>query len=438
MTALQRGMPVRHRVYGPGIVQGKVGGDFARVFFPSIGQEKVVAAAELAISVEGPAVPPAKRPPQPVKGLSEAAHEARKTIECLRQGIPPPNRLESWTVGLDEVRQKLGAALHDATETRRGSSIIVEGPFGCGKSHIGRWAREIALRRAIGVMQIDLDGMALSLSNAAVLTARLLASLELPDGNGRVLQPPGLGTLLRECGNRLRGVKVKGLEEFEFFMKRWEAFDADEEAVEILESFLAGELAAATAQSGLRASLGDHSLVVPALRMNYSTRQDRVVARVDQLLRLYRLAERCGTKGILIIVDELDHDHGGDHWRPDAVDPGIQTFRLLSERGPFVTLFLATPGIAELRGGGVREVRLPVLSQQQLRAIFARTIEAYVAAEPSVHPPGNLEALFGQAWVLYGKQYQARGWGPRFFVRAAIEACDLARTRGISVDELQF
>jgi hypothetical protein len=287
-------------------------------------------------------------------------------------------------------------------------------------------------------MHVDLDGMALRLTNPAVLTARLLASFELADGHGGVHQPPGLGTLLRESGGRLRGIKVKGLDHFEFFLKRWEAFEGDEEAVEVLEGFLAGELAASAAQVRLRASLGDHTLVVPALRMNYGSRDDRVVARVDEILRLHQLAERCDSKGTLIIVDELDHDHGSGRWRPEAVRPGLETFRLLAEKGPFVTLFLATPGISELKGPRVREVRLPPFSDDQLRSVFAKTINAYCVAEPSLPPPGSLDRLFGQAWVLYAKQYQAKGWGPRFFVRAAVEACELARSRGIPVGDLEF
>jgi hypothetical protein len=415
-----------------------IGDDLVRVVFQSIDQEKVVLIAELELIHGTLLVPVAPKGPRSVKAVSAAAHESRKVIECLRQGVPPPNGLEAWTIGLDDVRQRLGAALADASGRRQGSSIVVEGPFGCGKSHVGRWARELALKRGLAVMQVDLDGAALSFSNPAVLTARLLASLELPDGRGGILQPPGLGTLLREAGSRLGGVAVKGIEEFAFFLKRWDAFDGNEEAIEVLESFLAGELAASTAQARLRTSLGEPALVVPALRMNYGSRRDRVGARVDQMLRLYQLAERCGTKGVLVIVDELDHDHGGGRWKTDSVQPGIDTFRSLGEKGPFVTLFLATPGIAELKGPRFRDVQLPVLNEQHLRIVFAKTIEAYVAAEPSVPRPGNLEPLFGQAWLLYVKQYKQKGWGPRFFVRVAVEACDLARSRGISVGDLQF
>jgi hypothetical protein len=334
-SALAPGAIARHRLYGVGTVRACIGVT-VRIFFPSIGQEKVVLAEELgALAVASKAGrPPTIDVPRPPDGDVVGR---RQLVECLRQGIPPTRNVSAWTVGFDDVRGRLGAALDDAVRRRKGSAVVIEGPYGQGKSHVGRWARELALQRAVAVMEVDLDGAALSLTNPALLMARLLASIELPDGKGGALEPVGLGTVLREAGPRLAGVVPPGLSQFAFFLQRWAAFEADEAAIEILERFLSGEVATAHAQAALRSCLGALHLILPTLRMNYGTRDDRLRARVDQLLRILELAERCGTRGVLVIIDELDHDRRGSHWKADKLKPALEMFANLAQGGPFVT-----------------------------------------------------------------------------------------------------
>jgi hypothetical protein len=435
-SALAPGAIARHRLYGIGTVRACIG-ETVRIFFPSIGQEKVVLADELGASAVASKAgrPPTIDVPPPPDGDFVGR---RQLVECLRQGIPPTRNVSAWTVGFDDVRGRLGAAFDDAVRRRKGSAVVIEGPYGQGKSHVGRWARELALQRSVAVMEVDLDGAALSLTNPALLMARLLASIELPDGKGGALEPVGLGTLLREAGPRLAGVAPPALSHFAFFLQRWAAFEADEAAIEILERFLSGEIAAAHAQAALRSCLGAVHLILPTLRMNYGTRDDRLRARADQLSRILELAERCGARGVLVIIDELDHDRRGSHWKADKLRPALEMFAYLAQGGPFVTLFLATPGIVELDVGHSRRVQLPSLSLTELQQLFARAVGAYAAADAQLQLGSHLEELFGRTWDLYERGFRNLGWGPRFFVRAAIEACDVARARGVPVSEVTF
>lgn len=448
--ALQKGDRVRHRVYGEGIVEGLVsGGGIVRVYFESIAQAKPMTVDELvreptrlpgsspilavpptiARVVGGPAGPSVPAPPV-------GSGRERLTLECLRQGLPPAGRLEAWTVGLDDVRTRLGAAIEDASQRRRGSILVVEGDYGHGKSHVGRWAREIALKRNLAVMEIDLDGLSLSLTNPGQLLARLLASLELPDGKGSAQPTRGLGVLLQAAGARLGGVVPKDLSEFGFFLKRWEAWHADEDAVELLEQFLSGELSAAKAQREFRSRLADPGLIVPALRMNFGRQEERVHARASQMERLLRLAEQCGARGMLVVIDELDQDQGGRYWDAGRVRTGLGMFEQIS--GPLVTMLLAIPGISELKVGPLRNVRLPALGQQDLKLLVQRTVDLYRRVHPRWNPGDSFDRFFNNLWILYRSRFEKLGWGPRFFVRATVEACELSAARGTLLADLEL
>lgn len=444
--AFQKGDRINHRVYGDGIVEGVVtGGGIARVYFESIAQTKPMLVGELSLAAPSRAgaspvatAPPTTARPAPVIDAGGGSGSERLTLECLRQGLPPVGKLEAWTVGLDDVRTKLGAAIEDASQRRRGSILVVEGDYGQGKSHVGRWAREIALKRNLAVMEIELDGQALSLTNPGQLLARLLASLELPDGKGGAQPSGGLGVLLQVAGARLRGVVPKELSEFSFFLKRWEDWHADEEAVELLEQFLSGELSAAKAQREFRSCFRDPGLVVPALRMSFGRQDERVRARTAQMERLLHLAELCGSRGTLVVIDELDHDRGGRFWDVARVRTGLSMFEQVAASTPLVTMLLATPGIPELKGARFRDVRLPALAQQDLKLLVQRTVDLYRRVHPQWTPGDGFDRFFSNLWVLYRSRFEKLGWGPRFFVRATVEACELSAAQGAAMSDLNL
>jgi hypothetical protein len=443
---VDKGDRVRHRLYGTGVVERVMSdGGLARVYFDSIGQVKAIGTAELSAIDSGETLPKASSQP-PAKGgpggpgsrPPSGSGASRLALECLRQGLPPVGKIEAWTVGLEDVRTKLGAAIDDASQHRRGSLVFVEGNYGCGKSHVAYWAKEIAVKRNLAIMHVELDGHGLSLASPGPLLARLLQSLELPDGRGQARLSHGLGVLLQAAAPGVKGAIPKDLSEFSFFLNRWEAWHTDDEAVELLEHFLSGELSKAQAQAAFRTLLGEPSLAVPALRLNYGSRIDRVQARGEQLRRLLRLAERCGARGALVLIDELDHEPAGSAHETEKVRAGLEMFTQLAKSGPIITMLLATPGMAHLKTAAQREIHLPPLERADLKILVQRTVDLYRTVYPTWSPGDGLDLFFNRLWALYHKDFDRLSWGPRFFVRATVEACELSAQQGEGLGDLQL
>lgn len=443
---MEPGDRVRHALYGVGVVERVMSqGGVVRVYFESIGQAKAVGASEvIAIEPHGDVAPSpvSERPTtgrtrEPAITQPPESWANRLTLECLRQGLPPAGRVEAWTVGLQDVRARLGAALNDASQHGRGSLIVVEGAYGCGKSHVARWAKECAIHRGLATMHVELDGRGLSLASPGPLVARLLQSIELPDGRGQPRPGQGLGLLLQVGAPGLKGAIPKDLSDFSFFLNRWEVWHTDDEAVELLELFLSGELSKAQAEAEFRSLLGDPSLAVPPLRMNYGSQHDRIQARIDQLRRLLRLAERCGASGALVVIDELDHEPTGRSGDLERMRLGLQMFKLLAKGSPVVTMLLATPGMTDLKKEAEREVRLPPLERAALKSLVEKTVNLYRTVYPAWRPGDNLDRFFNRLWVRYQKDFDRLGWGPRFFVRATVEACELSAQQQTLLGDLQ-
>ena len=86
----------------------------------------------------------------------------------------------------------------------------------------------------------------------------------------------------------------------------------DEEAVEALEQYLAGQVNATDSSRRLTELLGERDKA-RTLRMASGTVEDRRPAQAQQLVRVAELGVVAGAKGALVVVDELDHDVLNDH-----------------------------------------------------------------------------------------------------------------------------
>jgi hypothetical protein len=334
---------------------------------------------------------------------------------------------------LKEVQTQIGAALEDAASRARGSVVVVEGSYGQGKSHVGRWARELALSRQVATMSVDLDGGGVSLANSSRLLAHLFASLRVPNGNGAGDPVPGLGTLLREAAGSGRGVP-RGCEEFRPFLGDAARWEGNEEAIEVLEEYLGGELAKSKADSRL-AEVGLR-FALPALRLNYGTLGERLVAQGQQLARVVSLARACGAKAGLVVVDEVDHEFAeGDVHRSQRAFDTIRAWGKEFASQPVVLLLLAPP---ELDGWPpvCRRVQLPGLTKSELKSLTEKVVEAYRKVRPEIVVRDGVERLFRGLFDDFSKRYRDEGWGPRYFVRATVEACETAAEQGSPLESV--
>lgn len=74
-------------------------------------------------------------------------------IESFRLGIVPVERVNEWTVGRDAEVQKIREFLRDEAE----GAILIEGPYGSGKSHLIRYLELDALEQGYAVACAGLE-----------------------------------------------------------------------------------------------------------------------------------------------------------------------------------------------------------------------------------------------------------------------------------------
>src|SRR6266849_1325656 len=104
--SLAIGQQVHHADYGAGIVRG-ISGETARVLFHILNGIEIVRLESLQPSIAARDAAGTARAPRFVPAASvlvayaeaPALDRQRLAIECLRQGLPPPGKLLSWTVG---------------------------------------------------------------------------------------------------------------------------------------------------------------------------------------------------------------------------------------------------------------------------------------------------------------------------------------------------
>lgn len=423
------GQQVRHSKLGGGIVR-EVQGDRARVNFRSIGAERWVPLAE--VQQVGDVV---KTPEVGVvpKGPSIGTILPRLRVECLRQGLPPPGELLSFTVGFDSPRQQVDQALAEAGRRGCGTTYLVQAEYGRGKSHFARICQELAREHHFLTMNAELDGQATTLREGPGLLYRLFSSLMLPPPAGEVMipAPPGLAALLSRYAERPASRPQEGLEEFWPFLQYGQLWLGDEDATDIIERYLAGERSKADAQKQLRELL-EEPITLEPLRLNYKGDglDSLLAAQVEQISRVVRLGQKVGCRGGLLILDELDHEFGGETQRKqrERSRAFLDVLAEYSENEPLVVILFATPEIEELEDLGT-ELDLPLLDGADLKNVTRRAVEAYQRAFPA-HPTPSPDDVFAKLHKCYRSRYQDSGWGARFFVRGAIEACEVHASGG--------
>jgi hypothetical protein len=295
-------------------------------------------------------------------------------------------------------------------------------------------ASELALERGLMAMHAELDGQALTLRRDGVpLLGRLFASIRLEPGAVDGTQhAPGLGSLLRKAPERLRREVPHELASFATFLSCKDEWDGNEEAIELLERYLAGETRLRL-ESELRELLARPHLSLPSFRMQYGSVGDRLNAQAKQLKRVIRLGAEVGARGALVVIDELDHDVKANVMERERILATLNAFIGLASEAPIVFLLLAPS--AAFTFSGVGHIRLPSLRDDEFEMVTMRALQAYEDAFPLSRLEGK-DRVFPRLLDRFNADFRREGWGARFFVRATIEACDLAAARGTSLGRI--
>lgn len=179
------GVWVRHHVFGDGaVVATRHGGREVQVRFG--GQHRWVVRRELVLL----AAPKASaHHPARVRSVHLPAdtspaerHEARAVVEAFRMGIVPEVAVQRWTVGRDREVAEITSWLADLGE----GSLVLEGAYGAGKTHLLRYLASRALDDGWAVALVRVDP---GVANAAFplrLYGEIARAARIPIG-GRIV-----------------------------------------------------------------------------------------------------------------------------------------------------------------------------------------------------------------------------------------------------------
>lgn len=132
--------------------------------------------------------PAAPLPLPDVAPMPRSQFDARQLLEALRVGVAPAQHIEELTIGLQEERASLEAALNQAHQ-KGGAVRAVRGDYGFGKSHIVELCAQDALNRHFLVATTSLDLYELPAHRAFAIYASLMRSLRYPDTDEQGLGP---------------------------------------------------------------------------------------------------------------------------------------------------------------------------------------------------------------------------------------------------------
>jgi hypothetical protein len=127
------------------------------------------------------AVAPSKPKRPPIRPVIEATHDDRCVLEAFRLGTVPDHFVQQWTFGRNDELAHINYWLDDQAD----GSLLIEGAYGSGKSHLLQAARAKALENGYAVSYSHLDAG----EESAAFPKRLYRQI------ARGLAVPGIGGL---------------------------------------------------------------------------------------------------------------------------------------------------------------------------------------------------------------------------------------------------
>jgi hypothetical protein len=177
------GGKVTHPKFGLGEIQDlRADGKEARIRFGGFALWLPSTSLNILSVVDAVAEPVAE--PQTTKELGPADIIRKKVVEGMRLGIVPDCGLKDWTVGRPEVLDRVSRWLAGAGQ----GTLIVEGAYGSGKTHLLRYMETLALDDGFAVSQVRVDPAEENSSFPLRLYASVVRSLRIPGTAGTRLE----------------------------------------------------------------------------------------------------------------------------------------------------------------------------------------------------------------------------------------------------------
>ena len=432
---MREGIVVRHPQYGDGVVVDFDPHRGVKVDFGFVATWVPLRELELHDDIERLLEETPDAPPTPAgtlpPSLSEDIVAARRAVLALKLGQVIEENVHELSIGTDDIRAEMEQAIIAAVR-RQPQSVLVEGSWGAGKTHLLTLLTRLAAERELATATVILDGEGVTLSEPMGLMEAILGSLRYP---GEVA-PCGVGSRLaglrqrRTFGDVWQSVGLRIAEAI--YRIPLGALD-EPEAMEVLEDYFMLALTPTRAREQLR-RVG-HRIRLPTLK---AQRLDERPERFCELLKGW--ADFCaltGAKGLAVVFDEVDVEYatrfGG--FRSSLLEAFDD---LLRESCPLLLAFGSAPAsddvgdandaVRDLVGtiNGMKRIEAPRPSVEQTKKLGLRLQDLYARAYPmrasGVDPYGARRRIERFAEHHHDETLDPT---PRGFVRGALELLDV-------------
>ena len=380
-------------------------------------------------------------------GLPNDVVDSRRAILALKLGQVLKENVVELSTGTDEI-QKVLEEKAEATTRGQPGSILFEGSWGSGKTHLLTLLAALATERRLATASVILDGEGVRLSEPMSLMRSVLGSLCYSDE----LVPGSVIERLREFRRRRSGSRAEIQRGASWrtrtavFKTPMRAFD-EPEVADILDEYLTMSIPATQARERLR-KLG-HSVQLPSMN---ARRVDERVERFCELLGGW--AEICtltGAKGLVVVFDEVDVEYGSTLGRSrvnverrrlrSALLEAL--WRLLNPKRhmPLLIAFGSAPAtddvgeandaVLDIRRSirGITSIEAPTPNLAQTRELGRRLLDLYLRAYPVQDGTIGRHELEQRIDDFALEHQRSLDRIPRAFVRGTLERLDIVSCR---------
>ena len=433
---MREDVAVRHPKYGNGVVIDRDPQRGINVNFGYVTAWVALAELEHPDDVElSSEETPTARPPTladtPLPSLSTEIVAARRAVVALKLGQVLEENVNELSIGTDDIRAEVDQAIVTAVR-RQPQSVLVEGSWGAGKTHLLTLLTKLAAERGLATATVILDGEGVTLSEPMGLMEGVLGSLRYP---GEVA-PCGVGNRLADLRHRHTygdvwqsvGPSIANA----IFQIPPLALD-EPEAREVLEDYFMLTLAPTRAKEKLRQY--HYRISLPPLK---ARRLDERPERFCNLLKGWAgFCALTGAKGLAVVFDEVDVEYA-------TCSGGVRSLllkafnELLRESCPILLAFGSTPAsvdvgdandsVHDLVGSirGMKRIEAPRPNVEQTKELGVRLLRLYARAYPrqisDVEARGVLRRIDSFAEHYHDGNLDPT---PRGFVRGTLELLDV-------------
>ena len=380
---------------------------------------------------ETPESPPPPPAGTPLPSLSVEIVAARRAVLALKLGQVLEENVQELSIDTNDIQVEMEQAIVAAVR-RQAQSVLVEGSWGAGKTHLLTLLTRLAAERDLATATVILDGEGVTLSEPMGLMEAILGSLRYPGETA----PCGVGNRLadlrrrRTYGDVWQSVGWRIAEAVYKIPQR--AFD-EPEAMEVLEDYFMLTLAPTRAKEKLRQLR--YRISLPPLK---ARGLDERPERFCDLLKGW--AEFCaltGAKGLAVVFDEVDVEYATRFW--GLRSSLLKAFDdLLRESCPILLAFGSAPASDDVGNAndavqdlvdsikGMRRIEAPRPNVEQTKELGVRLQELYARAYPrrtsGVEPHGMRRRIERFAEYHHDENLVPT---PRGFVRGTLELLDV-------------